>query len=331
MGEFDLIRAYFQPLNESVVQNTRKADHGLLLGIGDDCALLSCVAEPALAMSLDTLVEGVHFLAGTDAARLGHKALAVNLSDLAAMGAEPRWFMLGLTFPQTDTTWLAEFSRGLARLAHEAKILLIGGDTTRGPLAITLQVTGAVPPNRALRRDAAQVGDDVWVSGTLGLAGLGLAARQQAWAESEHTQAWFDRLEIPQPRLALGLALRGIAHACIDVSDGFLQDLAHILKASGVSARLDLDAIPVPVWEPLHLDLSATLFSQSALRDFCIRCGDDYELCFTAPFAQRAAIETLSKTLSLRLTRVGIIEAGAGLIDLQGVVLEARGYLHFHA
>lgn len=324
MNEFDLIRRYFQPLDRVL-----RADDGVALGIGDDCALLQTPVDQQLAMSIDTLVEGVHFLAGSDTARLGHKALAVNLSDLAAMGAEPLWFMLCLTLPKSDPRWLAEFSQGLSALAQQAGIRLIGGDTTHGPCSVTIQVTGAVPVGQALTRSGAKPADDVYVSGVLGLGGLGLLVRQQGVEYDESTRAWVDKLETPSPRLALGQKLRGIASACIDVSDGFLQDLQHILTASDVGARLSLAAIPVPEWEKAFTHLSPKLTDSIALRDFCLQCGDDYELCFTASPQHREEIDVLALQLNLAVTRVGQVVAGHGLLSDKDEPVVARGYQHF--
>lgn len=325
MNEFDLIQRYFAPLDVA-----RKADDGVVLGIGDDCALLQMPVQQHLAISIDTLVEGVHFLAGTDPGRLGHKTLAVNLSDLAAMGAEPAWFMLCVTLPAQQPAWLEAFAGGMATLARQTGIRLVGGDTTRGPMALTVQVMGTVPVGKALQRNSAKVGDDIYVSGVLGLGGLGLLVRKQGVRDDEDTHLWLDKLETPQPRLALGSALRGVAHACIDVSDGLLQDLTHVLAASCVGATLALDKIPVPSWRKQLTHLSPTLSDQVALRDYCISCGDDYELCFTAPVSARDEIQALSKNLNLDVTRIGEVNSSAGLFDAQsGQTLVVKGYQHF--
>lgn len=325
MNEFDLIQRYFAPLDVPV-----KAADGVVLGIGDDCALLQAPEHQLLAMSIDTLVEGVHFLAGTGPGRLGHKALAVNLSDLAASGAEPLWFMLCLTLPVANPAWLEAFAQGLESLSRQAGIRLVGGDTTRGPLSVTVQVMGAVPAGRALTRSGAKVGDDIYVSGTLGLGGLGLLVRKQGVQDDDNTHLWLDRLEVPEPRLALGVALREVATACIDVSDGFLQDLAHVLNASNVGACLDMGKIPVASWEKGLKHLSPQLLDQAALRDYCLHCGDDYELCFTAPFSMREQVQKISATLALDIARVGIVTESGGIVDsLSGQPVPTKGFQHF--
>lgn len=323
MNEFDLIRQYFQPLDCPV-----RAQDGVILGIGDDCALAG-MPDQQLAMSIDTLVEGVHFLVETNVRRLGHKALAVNLSDLAAMGAEPRWFMLCLTLPKPDPIWLQCFSQGLAELATRAGIRLIGGDTTRGGRSITIQVTGAVPAGQALRRDGARPGDDIYVSGILGQGGLGLLARQKNIPIDTVVQAWVDKLEMPEPRLALGVSLRGVASACIDVSDGFLQDLQHILTASGVGARLAHEQLPVVPWDKNFALLSPELASSKGWQAFCLQCGDDYELCFTAPASAREQVQSIAMQLDIRVTRVGQIVKELGLRSTDGEELRPGGYQHF--
>lgn len=324
MNEFDLIRRFFQPLDRKL-----RAGDGVDLGIGDDCALMQAPDHQQLAMSIDTLVEGVHFLPETDIRRLGHKALAVNLSDLAAMGAEPLWFMLALTLPKPDSQWLQSFAQGLADLALAAGIRLIGGDTTRGPRTITIQVTGAVPVGCALRRDAAQVGDDIWVSGVLGQGGLGLLVRQHLLPVDDVSTTWVDKLETPIPRLSLGVSLRGVARACIDVSDGFLQDLQHILTASGVGARLLWDTLPTVPWQPRYGNVLARVSNPQDWKAYCLQCGDDYELCFTAAPGERARIEALSSQLDLCVTRVGSIVAEPGLQTASGEPLQANGFQHF--
>lgn len=306
LGEFDLIERFFW----------RPAGLGprhAVVGNGDDCAILAPAAGMHLAVSTDTLVEGRHFLSTVDPARLGHKALAVNLSDLAACGARPLAFTLALTLPRVDEAWLAGFSQGLLALADLHGCELIGGDTTAGPLSIGITVMGEVPAGQALLRSGARPGDDLWVSGWPGLARLSLEAFRGTLApplSAEEFQLARMAMECPTPRVALGLALRGLASAAIDVSDGLLGDLSHVLRRSQVGARLVLDALPV------HPVLATRPLPQQ--HDGVLAGGDDYELVFTAPAAHRAQILALGDTLALPLTRIGAIQVEAGLRLLQG-------------
>jgi thiamine-monophosphate kinase len=315
-SEFDLIAKYF----------TRPPRHAVL-GVGDDAALLAVVPGNELAATTDMLVEGVHFFADVDVDALGHKALAVNLSDLAAMGATPRYAMLSLALPAVDEAWLAKFCAGFFRLADEHGVDLIGGDTTRGPLNICIQAMGEVPRGQALRRDGAHVGDDVWVSGVLGEAAAAVAERHgQLRLPAGAKAACRARLERPAPRIALGLALRGVAHAAIDVSDGLVADLGHICERSRVGAVVALDALPCAAGlEPLRHD--------AAMIQAMAAGGDDYELCFTAPPSRRARVESLSGDLGLPLTRIGRIVDGSSvrLEDGQGrpIDLQGQGFDHF--
>jgi thiamine-monophosphate kinase len=270
------------------------------LGIGDDCALLMPAPGKQLAISTDMLVAGRHFFADVEPHALGHKALAVNLSDLAAMGAQPRAFTLALALPEAREAWLQGFSDGLFALADRYGCELIGGDTTAGPLNICITVFGEIEPGHALTRDAARSGDDIWVSGQLGDARLALGAARQEWQVSEADLPGLRRaLERPEPRIALGLALCGVAHAALDLSDGLAGDLQHILKRSSLTARVDIDALP----------RSAALARQTPeIQRLCtIAGGDDYELCFTAAPAMRERIAALSTTLALPLTRIGTL------------------------
>ncbi|MFP5391770.1 MAG: thiamine-phosphate kinase [Gammaproteobacteria bacterium] len=316
LSEFDLIRHYFK----------RNRPGRAALGIGDDCALLAPTPGLQLAISSDMLVEGRHFFAGADARMLGHKCLAVNLSDLAAMGARPLGFTLALSLPDADPAWLEAFSAGLFALADQHDCELIGGDTTRGPLNICITIFGELAPGHALRRDAARVGDDIWISGTLGDARLALAGyrNEHPLTAAALTQAGA-RMHMPTPRVELGMALsrQPLAHAAIDISDGLVGDLAHILEASKVGATLDVDALPAgPVLATQEADRR---------RRFCAAGGDDYELCFTAPASQRDAIAGLGAIAPV--TRVGVIEAAPGLrlVDGAGAALELRlkGFDHF--
>jgi thiamine-monophosphate kinase len=306
LGEFDLIERYFW----------RPADQGprrAVVGNGDDCAILAPAPGMQLAVSTDTLVEGRHFLSTVDPVRLGHKALAVNLSDLAACGAKPLAFTLALTLPRVDEVWLAGFSQGLLVLADAHGCELVGGDTTAGPLTIGITVMGEVPAGQALLRSGAQSGDDLWVSGWPGLARLSLEAFRGTLVPSLPAEA-FDlarlAMERPTPRVELGMALRGLASAAIDVSDGLLGDLRHLLRRSRVGASLVLDALPV------HPVLATRPVPQQ--HDCLLAGGDDYELVFTAPAAHRDRILALSAQLGLPLTRIGAIQPESGLRLLQG-------------
>ncbi len=296
--EFALIRRYFSQLTHS------RAD--VLLGIGDDAALTRAPSGCLLATSVDTLVCGVHFLETVSPEALGHKALAVNLSDLAAMGAEPAWVTLALTLPRIDDQWLDGFARGFSRLAQAHKVQLIGGDTTRGPLSLTVQVQGFVPEGLALRRDTARVGDDIYVTGTLGDAALGLFRLQHGQTDEPGTGDLVMRLERPQPRVAAGLALRELAHSAIDLSDGLAADLGHILDASGVGARVELAHLPCCV-------AVADAMRSRGDWSLAVAGGDDYELCLTAPVESRPVLAELSHNLDLPITRIGRVEAEPGL------------------
>jgi thiamine-monophosphate kinase len=307
VNEFELIRRYFQrPPKRS------------LLGVGDDCALLRPDAGLDLAVSTDLLIEGRHFLAGAEPRALGHKALAVNLSDLAAMGATPRWVTLALALPAADAAWLEPFSTGFYALAERYGVDLIGGDTTRGAArAICVTAIGEVPPGMALERSGARPGDDIWVSGELGGAALGLAHPEIAEAAK--------RLHLPQPRVELGERLRRLAHAAIDVSDGLAGDLGHIVERSRVSATVEYARIP-------RSSSFEKLKASELEKDCVLSGGDDYELAFTAPRAHRAELEALGAELKLALSRIGTIEAGSGLhiLDAKGRPLAYRGgFDHF--
>jgi thiamine-monophosphate kinase len=316
MGEFDLIERYF----------TRPAKRSPL-GVGDDCALLAPAAGMQLAVSSDMLVEGRHFLSTVDAERLGHKALAVNLSDLAACGAKPLAFTLALALPAVDEDWLSGFSRGLFALGHLHDCELVGGDTTRGPLNICITVFGEVPAGGALLRSGAKPGDDVWVSGTLGDARLALEVfRGTLSLPGDLFERARARMELPTPRVALGQALRGIASAAVDISDGLMGDLGHILKASSVGATLDADAAAGLV----GIEEFANDLGIDALRACALAGGDDYELAFTAAPSAREAVEQAGRAASVPVTRIGRIEAEAGLrlVDALGQPL-AQHYASF--
>jgi thiamine-monophosphate kinase len=295
LGEFELIERYF-------ARPSRRA----VLGNGDDCALLAPAAGMVLATSTDMLVEGRHFLSTVPPERLGHKALAVNLSDLAACGAQPLAFTLALALPRADEEFLAGFSRGLFALADAHDCELVGGDTTSGPLTISISVFGEVPPAAALLRSGAQAGDDVWVSGTLGDARLALEAfRGRVALDAAAFESVRRAMEQPQPRVALGVALRGIARSAIDVSDGLHGDLSHLLRRSGVGATIDVDALPA----------GAVLRAQPPeMQRLCtLTGGDDYELVFTAAPAQRDAVVAAGARAGVAITRIGRIETEPGL------------------
>ncbi len=318
MSEFDLIRRYFT-----------RATPGAVLGVGDDAALLRVADGMELAVSTDMLVSGTHFFPDADPYLLGHKTLAVNLSDLAAMGATPRWATLSLALPNADEDWLQQFSAGFFALAEQYGVDLIGGDTTRGPLNLCVTIMGEVPRGQALRRDGAQAGDDIWVSGTLGNAALGLAHLQGKIKLPEGARGTcLAALQQPQPRVALGLALRGIAGGMIDISDGLLADLGHILESSGVAAEIRYDRLPV-----------SSVFASvgDEMLELAQRCvlagGDDYELCFTAPVARRDEIEMLAASQRLPLVRIGKIVSGSGCkvraADGSVMTIRESGYDHF--
>jgi thiamine-monophosphate kinase len=316
-SEFELIARYFT--------RAPRAGGSVLLGVGDDCALLTPQAGEVIAVSTDMLVEGRHFFASTDPEALGHKALAVNLSDLAAMGARPLGFTLALALPAADERWIAPFARGLLALADAHAIPLVGGDTTRGPLNLCITVLGSVAPELALRRDGARPGDEIWVSGELGDARLAVETLMGNAGMGELPDGAAARLHRPQPRVALGLALRGIASAAIDVSDGLLGDLSHILERSGVGAMVEAEAVPV----------GAALARHPLARqwEFALNGGDDYELCFTAPADQHARVITAATDAGVPVTRIGRILQGSGLQVVDGsgqtLTIASRSFDHF--
>jgi thiamine-monophosphate kinase len=314
LGEFDLIWRFFKAGSEFMAQTQINQ---VLLGIGDDCALLQPDAAQSLAVTSDMLVEGRHFFANANPEWLGHKALAVNLSDLAAMGAKPVGFTLALALPNANAAWLAQFSQGLFRLAQQWQCPLIGGDTTQGPLTICITALGHVPFGSAIKRSGAQVGHDIWVSGTLGDARLALGALRSEWLlDPSNLETVLPRMHEPEPRIALGQQLRGIASSALDVSDGLLGDLRHILKASQVNAEVLIDQLPI----------SRTLAEQTQdLRRQCAaNGGDDYELCFTAPTSKRMEVESLSTTL-LPLMRIGSISSASNGAEPTLILRDANG------
>ena len=324
MGEFDLIERYFKRPTQNAV-----------LGVGDDCALLAPTPGMQLAISSDMLVEGRHFLSTVDPARLGHKALAVNLSDLAACGATPIAFTLALSLPRVDEAWLAGFSNGLLQLADAHGCELVGGDTTQGPLNICITVFGEVPPGDALLRHNAQVGDDIYISGTVGDARLALEVfRGTQSLDAAGLEFARLRMERPTPRVALGTALRGVANAAIDVSDGLLGDLGHILKRSGVGAQIDTAWLQSSNTQRHSAGLDAdagispwlAALSWNKRLDYALARGDDYELCFTAPVEQREMVHAAAWESDTPVTRIGRITAQQGLVvlDPQGQPIARR-------
>ena len=315
-SEFDLITRHF----------ARPAANAVL-GVGDDCALIDVTGGMDLAVSTDTMVAGTHFFTDVDPETLGHKALAVNLSDMAAMGAMPYWAMLALTVPSVDHAWLGAFAKGFFDLAEEFNVSLIGGDTTHGPLTLTVTIMGEVPAGAALRRSGAKAGNDVWVSGHLGDAALAVAHRHDRLKldEADYAEAVM-RLYEPTPRVQLGQALRGLATSAIDISDGLLADLTHICRLSGVGATVELARIPLSPIGQKHVESDA---GRSAI----VAGGDDYELCFTAPATARESIDDLTEVLGIPLTRIGQVRRGKGVSlvgpDGKALKVDGRGYDHF--
>jgi thiamine-monophosphate kinase len=321
-GEFDLIARYFN--------RYRTARRDVQLGIGDDCALLTVAEKQLLAVSTDTLVEGIHFLKTIDPADLGYKALAVNLSDLAAMGADPAWVSLALTLPEVNTEWLEAFSDSLFEQLNYYGMQLIGGDTTRGPLSMTLTIQGLIPVERALTRGGASVGDWIFVTGSLGdsAAGLALLLDQLTVDNAEHRDTLLQRHLRPTPRILQGQALRGLATSAIDISDGLISDLKHVLTASGCGARIDLDALP------LSEALLGSVEGDQALK-WALTGGEDYELCFTVPEINRGALDVALSHLGVDFTCVGqMAPLSEGITFLRSgepVELDWQGFDHFSA
>jgi len=318
--EFELIKQHF----------THAAPR-TLLGVGDDAALIKPTRGQVLAVAADMLVGGRHFFMNADPAAVGHKALAVNLSDMAAMGAVPRWATLGIALPGADARWVAAMSKGFMKLARRHGVDLIGGDTTRGPLNLCVQIIGEVPARQALRRDGAKPGDDIWVSGTLGDAALAVAAKNKRikLKPVELKQA-LQRLDWPVPRVALGVALRGVARSAIDVSDGLIADLGHICERSGVAAVVAIERLPL---SPLMQRYREAPAARAAL----LGGGDDYELCFTAAPAKRAAVERAASRTRTRVTRIGCVirapedACSVVVVDSDGLPVAAgqKGFDHF--
>ena len=315
MTEFDLIARYFtRPVKRAA------------LGVGDDCAIINPSPGMQLAISSDMLVEGRHFFTDVSPYSLGHKALAVNLSDLAACGASPVGFTLALALPRLDEAWLQEFSRGLWALADAHGCELLGGDTTQGPLNICITVFGEVPRGRALLRSGAQVNDDIYVSGTLGDARLALDALQGKIELTHEILAQArQRLELPTPRVALGTALRGVATSSIDISDGLVGDLGHILKTSGVGAQIDTDITIDLIAAYARTDWIKGKFNAEKQLQMVLSGGDDYELAFTSPPTARQAVQAASVSSQTPVTRIGVIQSEPGLRLVDGRGLPVNG------
>ncbi len=321
LGEFDLIQRFFKTQSEAMLAANPRS---VTLGIGDDCALLKAGPLEEIAITSDMLVSGRHFFADANPEWLGWKALAVNLSDLAAMGAKPLGFTLALALPDANPFWLEAFSKGLFAIANQYACPLIGGDTTAGPLNICITAFGSIPKEKAIRRSGALEGDDIWVSGTIGDARLTLAALRHEIELSQTDLALIEgRMHQPTPRIELGSALREIANSALDISDGLLGDLRHVLKQSRKDAEVFLDRLPK----------SATLLKQSlnTQNQYAASGGDDYELCFTAPTSQREAIAKISANLHLPLTQIGSIrpmqssQPEISLIHQNGMKLSPQG------
>ncbi len=318
-SEFDIINRYF-----------KRPARNAVLGIGDDAALIATAVNTELAVSTDTLVSGKHFFPDTDPYKLGYKSLAVNLSDMAAMGAAPRWVLLALTVPDelaNKNAWLSEFSSGFFKLADQYHVTLVGGDTTAGPLNICVQIIGEVTTGKALRRSGAQLGDDIWISGHLGDAALALnhELKKISLAADEIAQC-LPSLLVPAARVELGQRLIGLAHSAIDISDGLLADLGHILTASEKASCIAMDKIPCSAILKKRLSMPLAI-------ECLLAGGDDYELCFTASPSNRNKIASLAEELGIRLTRIGEVCLGNGISvkDGQGkiITLENSGYEHF--
>ena len=320
-SEFEIIDSYFAP--------SAKQAQGVVLGVGDDCALVEPPVGQHLAISIDTLVEGVHFLPDIDAEDLAWRLLGSSVSDLAAMGAQPLWLTLAITLPEADERWLSRFTSGLDAALEAYKISLVGGDTTSGQLRVlSAQVQGSVPVGEALRRDGAQVGDLIYVSGTLGDSRAGLELLQNPQSHAQQADYLLQRFLRPSPRIDLGMALRGIATAAIDISDGLLADLGHLLRRSGVAGQIELESLPRST--ALHSFCDAA----QAMR-WAATGGEDFELCFTCPESRKSDIEAISAQLGLRLSAIGRVSVGSELeVKSQGqswLNPHGAGFEHFGA
>jgi thiamine-monophosphate kinase len=322
IGEFELISRFFSRRGVPI-----RTASGVVLGIGDDAAVLEVPAGAQLVVAVDTIVAGRHFLDGSDARAIGHRALAVNLSDLAAMGASPKWATLALTLPAADAAWLERFSSGLLDLADANGIALVGGDTTRGPLTVSVQIMGHVPKGTALCRSGARPGDLLVVSGTLGDAGAGLAILTAPGAAQRSSEADFlvRRFDYPIPRVQLGLVARGVANAAMDISDGLSGDLPKLAQASGVAAHVDVERLPLSA-------AMRAVAGEEQSRDWALSAGDDYELLLAVPRERYAALKLQADRLNLTLTVIGELRDGTGVtwsLNGKDFVPKASGYDHF--
>ena len=320
-SEFQLINQFFAN------QNLYRDD--VIIGIGDDCAVVRPIPNELLAVSIDTCVEGVHFPVNTSAQCIGHKTLAVSLSDMAAMGANPQWATLAITLPKADESWIADYCQGFFDLANRYNVQLVGGDITKGSLTITTQLHGSIPQKDILKRSGAQIGDLIYVTGTIGTAGLGLLIKQQSInippALKDEIPNYIRKLECPEPRVEVGLALRAIATAVIDVSDGLAADLGHILQASDVGAEINLENIPVTK----GFDLLKDQLSQWQQP---LTAGDDYELCFTAPPSHQTKIQAIAEKTQTPINPIGVITENKSIQCLYNgelIPLELKGFEHF--
>jgi thiamine-monophosphate kinase len=321
LGEFELIRRFFLRRDAA-----RDAESGVILGIGDDAAVLSLPPDTELVAAVDTLVAGRHFPEATDARSIGHRALAVNLSDMAAMGATPAWATLSLTMPSADADWLERFSAGLWELADANGVVLVGGDTTRGPLTLSVQILGHVPRGTSLRRSGARGGDLLVVTGTLGDAGAGLAFVTAGSAEpSLAVRELIRRFDYPSPRVQFGMAARGIATAAMDLSDGLVGDLDKLAQASGVAAHVSVERLPLS-------DAMRVSVAPEQARDWALSAGDDYELLLAVPPSRFAELKAAAARLNLTLTSIGELRAGSGVtwsLNGKDFAPASSGFDHF--
>lgn len=317
-SEFDIIRQYF---------TTKEFRTDVVVGIGDDAAVLTVPNGYQLVQSVDTLVAGVHFPLETSPQDIAHKALAVNLSDMAAMGAEPTWFTLAITLPDDDGVWLKSFSQSLSVLAKKYNVQLVGGDTTHGPLCISITINGFVPIDKALTRNNAQVTDKIYVSGTIGDAALALAAWQEQCLLNDKTVSFLnEKLNRPEPQIELGLLLRYFATSCIDISDGLIADLDHIVDSSEVGAKIYFENIP------LSNEFKLNLTDDALITPLVLSGGDDYELCFTIPSERQTEFEKTVKNEKISVTCIGEIEAQSGIRCIKNntvIDIQNLGYQHF--